>query len=77
VDLAPAAPLKAKSGHSMCAKLKILDTQWLKPIMAASCYSWRIRIVPFLFASHMYDRYRFDESWDGQVFRISPDMDGR
>lgn len=27
-------------------------------------HSWRIRLVPFLFASHMYGEYRFDQPWD-------------
>lgn len=29
-------------------------------------HSWRIRIVPFLFASAMYEQYRFDEPWDSE-----------
>ena len=29
-------------------------------------HSWRIRIVPFLFASTMYEQYRFDEPWDSE-----------
>lgn len=35
------------------------------PSPDADHHSWRIRIVPFLFATGMYVRYRFDEPWDG------------
>ncbi len=36
------------------------------PSPDADGHSWRIRIVPFLFASAMYASYRFDEPWDSQ-----------
>jgi len=36
------------------------------PSPDAGGHSWRIRIVPFLFASAMYEQYRFEESWDSE-----------
>ncbi|WP_231742246.1 DUF1559 family PulG-like putative transporter [Stieleria varia] len=30
-------------------------------------HSWRIRCVPFMFASPMYGEYRFDEPWDSEA----------
>jgi hypothetical protein len=36
------------------------------PSPDADGHSWRIRIVPFLFASAMYEQYRFDEPWDSE-----------
>jgi hypothetical protein len=39
------------------------------PSPDAGGHSWRIRIVPFLFASAMYDEYRWDEPWNSESNR--------
>jgi len=36
------------------------------PAPDADSHSWRIRIVPYLLASAMYEQYRFDEPWDSE-----------
>jgi uncharacterized protein DUF1559 len=28
-------------------------------------HSWRVLILPYMDATHLYQQYRFDESWDG------------
>lgn len=36
------------------------------PSPDADGHSWRIRLVPFMFASSMYELYRFEERWDSE-----------
>lgn len=36
------------------------------PSPQADGHSWRIRIVPYLFASSLYNSYRFNEPWNGE-----------
>lgn len=31
----------------------------------APCHSWRVLLLPFLGRQDLYDRYRFDETWNG------------
>lgn len=43
------------------------DTHQKFPSSDAGGHSWRIRIVPYLFASHMYSHYHFDEPWNSDL----------
>lgn len=40
------------------------DLKGLFPPAQSDGHSWRIRIVPYLFASSLYESYDFDRSWD-------------